>query len=156
MAWFKSKGAVDAPTPVTPERLEAALSRQEITADRADDGAPRFYCFINGFPVVFDASFDFSVVVSAATFERLSESREEEVLGWVKSANADTHFVTTVQNRDENGVFVAADGAIFTSQGLTDEQLDDQLELMLVGVLSTMSRFYEEFDITPEDPGNDN
>ena len=153
MAWFKSKKAVDAPTPVTPERVEAALARQELTADRAEDGAPRFYCIINGFPVIVDVSFDFAVVLSASTFERLPAEREEEVLGWAKMVNAGTHFVTTVKNVDEDGIYAAADGMLFTGGGLTDEQLDEQMELMLVGTLSTMGNFCQEFDLEPGTPG---
>ena len=155
MAWFKSKTAADAPTPVTPERIGAALARQELTVDRADDGAPRFYCIINGFPVIVDASFDFAVVFSASTFERLPVEREEEVLGWAKMVNAGTHFVTTVKNVDDDGIYAAADGTIFTDGGLTDEQLDEQMELILVGILSTMGNFCQEFDLEPATPGDD-
>ena len=153
MAWFKSKTAAEAPTPVTPERIEAALARQELTVDRADDGAPRFYCIINGFPVIVDASFPFAVVFSASTFERLPVEREEEVLGWAKTVNAGTHFVTTVKNVDDDGIYAAADGMLFIEGGLTEEQLDEQIELMLVGTLSTMGNFCQEFDLEPGTPG---
>ncbi|MBI8999416.1 YbjN domain-containing protein [Corynebacterium sp. CCM 9185] len=147
MAWFKSNNAVDEPTPVTPERLEAALARQELKVQRDEGGAPRYYCFINNLPFMFIAAFETSVVVSASTFGRLPVEREDEVLEWAKASNAGTHYITAVMNSDDEGVFLNTDCAIFTGAGLTDIQLDKQLELMIVGALTVMENYCSEFGI---------
>ena len=149
MAWFNETDAADKPTPVTPERFAAALSRQELTFSRDDDGSARFYCIINDLPVSFDATGENTIVINVGIFERLDAAQANEVLNWVTAYNAATHFTSATQNVDDQGTFIFADTPIYTAAGLTDKQLDDQLELALSASLRTLQHYCTDFEITP-------
>ena len=150
MAWFKfgSKKVADEPTPVTAQRLEESLARQNLGVSKLQGELPVYYCFFNGIPVMFILASDAFAVVSAEMRPRLPVDREDDVLGWTTAFNAGNHLITALKKRDADGIHIKAEGGIFIKAGLTDAQLDKQLDLMLKGVLPTIDRFCTEFGLT--------
>ncbi|WP_175954146.1 YbjN domain-containing protein [Schaalia sp. Marseille-Q2122] len=142
--WFKKKDEASdgpTPTPVTFERIGQSLSRLEWHYE-ADETYYR--AFFDGYATVFECSDSgnlFSVYSwSSGYFD--GEHRFPEALQWASQWNANTLFGTARPYMDEDkDVIMRVDTSFLCGAGLTDEQLDEFLQIAVACNVQAIEKY---------------
>ena len=152
MAWFnKDKNDVEAPTPVTLDRIEDSLKRHDCAYDRRDEAILTAF---EGFATVFEVGPDgamFSVYLwSTGAF--MSKDHFDETLAWSCDQNRDGVFGTARPYiDDDDDVMMRIDTSYFTQSGATDEQIDEMVGVAITCSVEILNKYISDMGIERKD-----
>ena len=112
----------------------------------------RFYAFVNGAPLRFDAgAAPAALLVNTTLFDyHLPAERFDDVLDFVNDFNASTYYMhaAAVLDENNNAVMAAADCPIVAEAGLDDLQLQEMMERAITGCVEFAGRYCTHFGFT--------
>lgn len=155
--WFRKKtDAADVTMPVTLDRLEEAMKRQDWSYERHENYINSFF---EGFATVIESDADerfFSVYVwSSAHYD--NGDRFDDALAWAEQWNENTIFGTARPYIDDDGdLMMRIDTSMLTLSGLSDEQLDEFLQIAIACNVQGMEAYVKDLGIEEKQrPGSD-
>lgn len=147
--WFRKKAdAAEATMPVTLDRLEEAMKRQDWSYERHDSYLSSFF---EDFATVIELGTEnrfFSVYVWSSGYYDDGD-RFEEALAWSEKWNENTIFGTARPYVDDDGdLMMRVDTSmICLDGGLTDGQLDEFLQTGIVCGVQGMEEYVKALGI---------
>lgn len=150
MAWF----SVDKETNSTPafnfDRLLAALERQDWNFDKDSEGNTVCHSGFDGFYTVFALESE-GVVLSIYSWSSgavLGEEKFSEALAWAANWNKETIFGTARPFVDEdNDMLMRVDCSFILEAGVSDEQLDEYLNVGTMCNTQALEKYCEDMGI---------
>lgn len=146
MSWFNESEPKKQPIEVTFDRV-IRIIKDSWGFNGNDEDAGKFYCYVNGVPMRFDgSSLPFAVYVNVTLFEHeLDPERFDEALAWANGHNFGTHFTQATVGKTDGKVILAIDAPVLTEAGLTDEQLEQSLDVAVSAALNASKSYLEKF-----------
>lgn len=147
--WFRKKAdAADATTPVTLERLEEAMKRQDWSFELQEH---YIHAFFEGFATVVEPGSEnrfFSVYVWSSGYYD-DGGRFDEALAWAEKWNENTIFGTARPYIDDDGdLMMRIDTSMLCLDGgLTDAQLDEFLQVAIACNVQGMEAYVKDLGI---------
>ncbi|RRC96315.1 YbjN domain-containing protein [Schaalia canis] len=146
--WFRKKAdAAEVTMPVTLDRLEEAMKRKEWSYERHENYLSSIF---ESFGTVIELGSEnrfFSVYVwSSAYYD--DGSRFDEALAWAEQWNENTIFGTARPYVDDDGdLMMRVDTSMLTLSGLSDEQLDEFLDIAIACGVQAVDAYVKDLGI---------